>query len=131
MRFFLLGTITPEGQAALIKHEHHVHSALDLSAETDAPNALADNPAELLKVLAKKQWQLFTTDSDLVHRIYEDKIEFPGGIIVHMLDDPAVLHDQASAVDRLFERYKRLTPRRMYTITPSRVKIRQLPGLPD
>ena len=131
MRFFLHGTITPEGQAALIKHEHAVHTALELSDLTDAPSALADNPAELLKVLAKKQWHLFTTDADLVHRIYEEKLEFPAGIIVLMIDDPAVLNDQAPAIDRLFERYKRLTPRRLYTITPSRVKIRQLPGIPD
>ena len=36
--------------------------------------------------------------------------------------------EQDDAVDRLFERYKRLTPGRLYTVTGSRVKIRQLPG---
>jgi hypothetical protein len=31
-------------------------------------------------------------------------------------------------VDRLFDRYKRLSPGRLYTVTGSRVKVRQLPG---
>ena len=35
---------------------------------------------------------------------------------------------QATAIPRLFKRYPRLTPRRLYTVTPNRVKIRQLPG---
>ena len=35
--------------------------------------------------------------------------------------------EQDDAVDRLFTRYKRLSPGRLYTITPSRVKILQLP----
>jgi hypothetical protein len=36
--------------------------------------------------------------------------------------------EQDDAIDRLFDRYKRLTPGRLYTVTGSRVKIRQLPG---
>ena len=36
--------------------------------------------------------------------------------------------EQDDAVTRLFERYKRLTPGRLYTVTASRVKVRQLPG---
>jgi len=35
--------------------------------------------------------------------------------------------EQDDAIDRLYARYKRLTPGRMYTVTGSRVKIRQLP----
>ena len=129
MRFFLHTPLSPQGQAALKKHEHAFHLAAELAADPQAPPA-TDSPAELLKLLTKKQWQLWTTDARLVHRIYEDKLEFPGGIIVLMLDDPAVIGDQAAAVDRLFARYPRLTTRRLYTITASRVKIRQLPGVP-
>lgn len=126
MRFFLHGTFDETAQAALKKHEHAFHTAAEVE---DADIAtLAANPAELLKYLAKKQWQLMTDDAALVHKIYEDKVEFPAGVIVLML--PEVMKDQAAAVERLFERYKRLTPRRMYTVTASRVKIRQLPGLP-
>jgi hypothetical protein len=36
--------------------------------------------------------------------------------------------EQDDAIDRLFARYKRLSPGRMYTVTGTRVKIRQLPG---
>ena len=36
--------------------------------------------------------------------------------------------EQDDAVTRLFERYKRLTPGRLYTVTASRVKVRQLPS---
>jgi hypothetical protein len=36
--------------------------------------------------------------------------------------------EQDDAITRLFERYKRLTPGRLYTVTGSRVKIRQLPA---
>lgn len=129
MQFFVHGAVSPDAIDALRQHEQQVHTALELSAETDAPAALEDNPRELLKFLQKKQWHLFTTDTGLIHQIYEEKIEFPGGIIVLMLDNPDVLNDQGAAVERLFERYKRLTVKRLYTITASKIKIRQLPGL--
>ena len=32
--------------------------------------------------------------------------------------------EQDDAIDRLFARYKRLTPGRLYTVTASRVKVR-------
>jgi hypothetical protein len=87
----------------------------------------------LFPLLEIKQWQLLTTDTDLVQQVYEQKIDFPG-IIVLLLesrasaDDPNPIASQPQAIDRLFERYPRLTPRRLYTVTPNRVKIRQLPG---
>lgn len=126
MRFLVHGTITPEGQQAMLANEQALHTVMELS-EDGVTEATLDSPAELLKLLAKKQWNLFTTDGAFVDRVYEEHVEF-AGVIVLLLDDPEVLDDQAPAVERLFERYKRLTPRRLYTITPSRVKIRQLPG---
>lgn len=126
MRFLVHGTITPEGQLAMIKHEQALHTVMELAGD-GVTDATLESPEELLKLLAKKQWNLFTTDGAFVEKMYEQHVEFPG-VVVLLLDDPAVLDDQAPAVDRLFERYKRLTPRRLYTITPSKVKIRQLPG---
>jgi hypothetical protein len=35
--------------------------------------------------------------------------------------------EQDDAIDRLFKRYKRLSPGRLYTVTAARVKVRQLP----
>lgn len=129
MRFLLHGNILPQAPAALAKHDHACHTLHDLVAGN--PDAAltppGDNPALLLPLLAKKQWHLLTTDSDLVRNLYEHKLLF-AGIIVLLLPDPNPAHDQGHAIDRLFERYKRLTPGRLYTVTPSRVKIRQLPG---
>lgn len=127
MRFLVHGAIHPDAQAAMQRHGHHCHSILELSADTDAPETLSEDPAALVKVLEKKQWYLLTTDGDFITRLYEAHVNY-GGLIVQILDDPDVLRDQGPAVDRLFERYPRLTPRRLYTVTASRVKIRQLPG---
>ena len=128
MRFLLHGVIHPDTQAALIKHQHACHTLLELSEDSTAPEELANSPLLLLPLLQKKQWNLITTDSDFIQKLYEHHIAFPG-IIIHLLespdDDPRA---QATGIGRLFERYPRLTPRRMYTVTPNRVKIRQLPG---
>jgi len=127
MRFLIHGAVHPDAQGALVKHEHVCHALLELSADTDAPTKMADDPALLMPLLDKKQWNLVTTDGDFLRALYEKKVAF-GGLIIFILDDPEVLHDQGPAIDRLFERYPRLTAKRMYTITASRVKIRQLPG---
>jgi len=127
MRFLIHGAVHPDAVAAMKKHEQACHTMLELSSETDAPNEVGDSPMELCKVLEKKQWNLLTTDGDFVHKLYEEHVIFTG-VIVFIVDDPVVLKDQGPAVDRLFERYPRLTPRRMYTVTASRVKVRQLPG---
>jgi predicted GTPase len=44
-----------------------------------------------------------------------------------LLDVPVGDLEQDDAIDRLFARYKRLTPGRLYIVTPGRVKVRQLP----
>ncbi|HVT79084.1 MAG TPA: hypothetical protein VHM90_00390 [Phycisphaerae bacterium] len=127
MQFLIYGAVHPEAPAALVRHEHVCHTLLELSGETDAPAEAGENIEVLLELIGKKQWNLVTTDTDLVRELYEKKIAY-AGVIVLILDDPDDLHDQGQAIDRLFERYKRLTPGRLYTVTPSRVKIRQLPG---
>jgi hypothetical protein len=127
MRFLVHGAVHPDAQAAFARHGHACHQLLELSDLTDAPAQAANHPNTLLPLLEKKQWNLVTVDADFVHALYEEKAAF-GGLIVFILDNPDELHDQDKAVDRLFDRYPRLTPRRLYTVTPSRVKIRQLPG---
>jgi hypothetical protein len=127
MRFLLHGPVNPEVPAALASHGHGVQTVLDLSEDTTAPEGAADDPRTLLPLLEKKQWSLLTLDPAFVHQLYEQKVQFANAIVL-ILDDPDDLHDQGAAITRLFERYKRLTPRRLYTVTRSRVKIRQLPG---
>jgi hypothetical protein len=119
MRFYTHGKIYPEAAEALKKHEQATQTADDLDAKND-------DPAELLPALQKRQWELLTTDAAFIHELYEQKTLF-GGVIVFLLEAENGAQ-QAAAIDRLFERYRRLTPRRLYTVTPSRVKIRQLPG---
>ncbi|HTV49173.1 MAG TPA: hypothetical protein VMG59_12095 [Phycisphaerae bacterium] len=108
---------------ALQRHGHTVHTHTDLAEVALAPDTLL--PEDLLKHLTTRQWNLLTTDRDLVQAVYELKLSFPN-CIVFLQGDSGV--DPATAMDRLFERYPRLAPRRLYTITRGRVKIRQLPG---
>ena len=126
MRFLLHGHVTPELSAALLRHEHACHSAAELGSDATPPDA-AEGHLGLFQQLAQKQWNLLTTDAALIRDLYERKLAFPG-VVVMILEESGGTQDQGKAVDRLFDRYKRLTPGRLYTITPNRVKIRQLPG---
>ena len=117
MRFFLHGDIPHDVQAALGEAQHVCHTLLELAEGFDG----TDDPGLLLPLLEKKQWQLITADAEFVRQLYERKIAF-GGVVVQLLDA------SETAIPRLFERYPRLTARRMYIVTRSRVKIRQLPG---
>jgi hypothetical protein len=126
MHFLLHGSLPPTLSAALVQKDQTPHTLAELAAKPAAPPdpaALAD-PAVLLPLLDITQWHLLTTDAAFVRGLYEKKLLFRG-IIVLLLPDPA---DNPLPIPRLFERYKRLTPGRLYTITPNRVKIRQLPG---
>jgi len=119
MHFFLLLSDAATIRPALERHEHTCHLPEELP-DAPPPETLGD-PAVLLPLLSKKQWNLVTTNADLVRDLYEKKSEFAGSIVL-------LLSDAADPIDRLFDRYKRLSPRRLYTVTGSRVKIRQLPG---
>jgi hypothetical protein len=132
MRFLVHGVIHPDTQAALIRRGHACHAGIELSEQTDAPAEMASDAALLLPALEKKQWALLTSDSEFVRQVYEKGIAF-SGVIVLLLEtgeggEGGSLAGQAEGIERLFARYPRLTPRRLYTVTPNRVKIRQLPG---
>jgi len=122
MRFLLHGEFRDAVRKALEKHEHAAHTAADLPDGTMPATA-----EELFPLLEKQQWNLLTNDTAVIRDLYEKKIQF-SGVIVQILDEIKLAKEQADAIERLFERYKRLTPRRLYTVTASRVKIRQLPG---
>ena len=120
MQWLLHGNVTEAAADALRRHGHQTHGLddLDQPAPTDT--------RELLKAAQTKQWDLFTTDSALINAMYDDKIWFKRAVVYLQLAGENV--EQDDAVDRLFQRYKRLTPGRLYTVTESRVKVRQLPG---
>ncbi len=83
-------------------------------------------PSDIFKAAQKKQWDILTTDGALADAPFAQKQPFNRTIVHLHLEGGDV--EQDDAIDRLFERYKRLSPRRLYTVTPTRVKIRQLPG---
>lgn len=119
MQWLLHGNLTQAAADALVRHEHKVHRVDELGADAEA--AVRD----LLKAAQTRQWDLITSDSSLINAIYDDKIWFNRSIVFLQLEGGSI--EQDDAVDRLFQRYKRLTPGRLYTVTESRVKVRQLP----
>ncbi len=127
MRFLSHGDIQPDALAAMTKHEQKCEPLASLLSDAEEPGIVEapDSPQTLLPLLQKKQLQLLTTDTKFIADLYEQKVLFPGVIVLILEQSEGT---QAEAIDRLFERYPRLTPRRLYTITGSRVKIRQLPG---
>ena len=120
MQWLLHGTMTTAVADALKRHEHQVHQTDELNLPAEAP------AADILKNAQKKQWDILTTDSTLADAPFTQNAPFNRTIVHLHLDGGDV--EQDDAIDRLFERYKRLSPRRLYTVTPTRVKIRQLPG---
>jgi hypothetical protein len=121
MRWLVHGTTTTAAIAeALKRHEHTVAdpAALGLSANSE--------PRAVLEGAKKEQLDVLTTDPALVQWPFDEDYWFNRSIVFLQLEGGDV--EQDDAVDRLFERYKRLTPGRLYTVTGSRVKIRQLPG---
>ena len=120
MRWLLHGTLTQAAADALRRHGHEV-STLEqagLSSETEAP--------EVLATAHKKQLDLMTTDSALANTPFDGAKAFDRSIVLMNVEAGDV--EQDDAIDRLFARYKRLSPGRLYTVTGSRVKIRQLPS---
>src|SRR5687768_9620613 len=121
MQWLLHGNVTPAVAEALRRHEHKTHDLPELSLPEGASSF------DLLKTAQSKQFDVMTTDAKLISEIFADKkIWFNRSIVFLQLEGGDV--EQDDAVDRLFARYKRLTPGRLYTVTGSRVKVRQLPG---
>ena len=120
MQFLLHGTVTPAAAEALRARGHATHASDELDLAPDAP--LID----ILEAAHQRQWDIVTTEQDLVQASYEHDFWFGRSILFLQLSGGDV--EQDDAIDRLFDRYKRLTPKRLYTITETRVKIRQLPG---
>jgi predicted nuclease of predicted toxin-antitoxin system len=120
MRFLLTGNLTPAVAAAIVRHGHQ-------TATLDSLNLTDASPKdEILKAASKAQLDVVTADPDLVEAPYQHDYYFPRTIIFLQLPGGDV--EQDDAIDRLFNRYKRLTPKRLYTVTENRVKVRQLPG---
>ncbi len=119
MQWLLHGKITPAAAEALVRHEQKVHQIAELGVGENA------EARELLKAAQTKQWEVLTSEAGLVQEIYDQAIWFNRSVVYLQVEGGEV--EQDDAVDRLFGRYKRLSPGRLYTVTQSRVKVRQLP----
>ena len=120
MRWLLHGTMTPAVADALRQRGDTVQDPAAVGVKPEAAHA------DVLKVAHKAQLDVMTTDAKLAEASYaEEAAPFGRSIVYLQLEGGDV--EQDDAVTRLFERYKRLTPGRLYTVTGTRVKIRQLP----
>jgi len=96
----------------------HRPAEIEIAAEATAE--------EILAAAAKKQWDVITTDSTLAMAPFAQKKSFNRSIVYLQLEGGDVELDDA--IDRLFARFKRLTRGRLYTVTATRVKVRQFPS---
>ncbi|MDQ3441754.1 MAG: DUF5615 family PIN-like protein [Planctomycetota bacterium] len=120
MRWLLHGNLTPAVAEALRRHEHTAFAFTDLGITQGATHP------EVVRGAQAKQWDIVTSDHDLVNAVFDADIWFNRSIVFLQLPGSDV--EQDDAIDRLFTRYKRLTPGRLYTVTETRVKVRQLPS---
>src|SRR5947209_8131066 len=120
MRWLLHGNMTSAVTDALVRHEHKAQDlvSVDLASTAD--------PLEVLQAAKKEQLDILTNDPALAAAPFEKDFWFNRSLVFLQLEGGDV--EQDDAIDRLFQRYKRLTPGRMYTVTATRVKIRQLPS---
>lgn len=119
MRWLIHGNLTKAALDALVRHGHHVHAPEELGVGPAA------TPLDIIKAAREKQWDIATSDAGFVNAIYDQHLFFNRSIVFLHLAGGDV--EQDDAIDRLFQRYKRLSPGRLYTLTETRVKIRQLP----
>lgn len=120
MRWLLHGNLAPAVADALKRHEQESHSGSEVGLAPEAP------PQEVFDAARKAQLEILTNDAGLAQAPFEQHAKF-SRTLVHLNVEGGEV-EQDDAVDRLFDRYKRLSPGRLYTVTGSRVKIRQLPG---
>jgi hypothetical protein len=121
MRWLLHGNLTPAVAEALKQRGDTVVDATTVGMTPESPHP------EVLKAAHKAQLDVMTADAKLAEAPFAEEAPAFGRSIVYLQLEGGEV-EQDDAVTRLFERYKRLTPGRLYTVTESRVKIRQLPG---
>jgi hypothetical protein len=105
---------------ALVRHEHSAQTVDQIGLSADA------TPTDVFEAAHEKQLDIVTSDPAMANAPFESPVKFKRSLVFLQLEGGDV--EQDDAIDRLFERYKRLAPGRMYTVTGTRVKIRQLPG---
>jgi uncharacterized protein YifE (UPF0438 family) len=121
VRWLLHGNLTTATGDALRRHGHQVVELPELATDPVA------DPTAVLAAAKKAQLDVLTADPLLAAAPFEKTATFNRSLVFLQLAGGDV--EQDDAIDRLFKRYKRLTPGRLYTVTGSRVKVRQLPTM--
>ena len=122
MRWLLHGPMSTAVGDALRRHGH---TAVDM---TEAGLPPATDPVTVLTAARTQQLDILTTNATMSSAPFlMGQRPGPGRSMVYLQLEGGE-EEQGDAVDRLFTRYKRLTPGRLYTVTAGRVKVRQLPG---
>lgn len=116
MQWLLHGSVSPAAVEALRRHGHQTHAAAEAELTADSP---AD---QVLAAAGRQQWDICTDQVELARAPYQGAMPFRRCIVL------IKTADHGDAIDRLFARFKRLGPGRLYTITTSGVKVRQLPA---
>jgi hypothetical protein len=114
------GNLSPAVAEALVRHGDQAQTPQMIELPADA------TPSDVLEMAHQKQLDVITNDPALANAPFESEIKFGRSLVFLQLAGGDV--EQDDAVDRLFARYKRLAPGRLYTVTETRVKIRQLPA---
>jgi hypothetical protein len=122
MRFLLIGqpALSQAVADAVTRHGHQVATPESLNLTHASPKE------DILKAAERAQLDILTADPAVAESPYALDYYFPRSIVWLQLAGGDV--EQDDAIDRLFERYKSPKPKRLYTVTETRVKIRQLPG---
>jgi hypothetical protein len=103
----------------LIDLGHKAHLPEELSLPVGA------TPQDVLTAAHAKQWDVISTDAELAKSALSRQTPFNRCMVYLQLSGG--VEELREGVNRLFSRYPRLTPQRLYTVTASRVKVRQLP----
>src|SRR5271170_3894211 len=113
MRWLLHGPMSAAVAAALQRRGHQTQDMAALGL----PPAL--DPAQVLTTAQTAQLDILTTDASLSAAPYLQGFSFNRSMVYLQLDGGDI--EQDDAIDRLFQRYSRLTPGRLYTVTAARV----------
>jgi hypothetical protein len=118
MRFLIHGNLDPAVDAAVVRHGHAAQRPAAAQIETDV------DAHALLSSAHKKQLDVITNDRDVADLARTTPVKFDRSLIYLQLPGESV--EQDDAIDRLFDRYKRLKPGQLYTVTETRVKVQQM-----
>lgn len=122
MRWLMHGEVAPAVGEALRARGDQTASPGDVGL---APGAA---PGDVLRAAKRAQLDIVTNDPALVNAPHGEGADYGFNRSIVFLQLAGGEVEQDDAIGRLFQRYKRLAPGRVYTVTETRVKVRQLPG---